>query len=82
MPQLELVLAIGQYAQAYHLGRRRASLTETVRNWRAAWESERRPRVLPLPHPSWRNTGWLKRNPWFVAEVLPALRAEVGRLTG
>lgn len=82
MPQLELVLAIGQYAQAYHLGRRRTSLTETVRNWRAIWESERRPRVLPLPHPSWRNTGWLKRNPWFEAEVLPVLRAEVARLTG
>lgn len=82
MPQLELVLAIGQYAQAYHLGRGRASLTETVRTWRAVWESERRPRVLPLPHPSWRNTGWLKRNPWFEAEVLPVLRAEVRRLTG
>ncbi|TCT13480.1 uracil-DNA glycosylase [Tepidamorphus gemmatus] len=81
MPQLELVLAIGQYAQAYHLGCGRASLTETVRNWRAIWDSGRRPRVLPLPHPSWRNTGWLKRHPWFAAEVLPVLKAEVVRLT-
>lgn len=81
MPQLELVLAIGQYAQAYHLGSRRTPLTETVRNWRAIWEGGRQPRILPLPHPSWRNTGWLKRHPWFAADVLPLLRAEVARLT-
>ena len=50
----------------------RASMTETVRAWRYYL-----PEYLPLPHPSWRNTGWLKRNPWFGEELLPQLRAEV-----
>ena len=81
LPQLELVLVIGQYAQAYHLGpERRGSLTETVRDWRRLLAADRRPRVLPLPHPSWRNAGWLKRHPWFEAEILPVLRTEVRRL--
>jgi len=82
MPQLELVLTIGLYAQAWHLGDKQgASLTETVMNWQAIWASATRPKVLPLPHPSWRNTGWLKRNPWFDAELLPFLKAEIrGRI--
>jgi uracil-DNA glycosylase len=82
MPQLQLVVAIGLYAQEWHLGAaRRGSLSETVSDWQAIFDAERQPRVLPLPHPSWRNTGWLKRNPWFEAELLPVLRAEVARLT-
>lgn len=81
MPQIELILAIGQYAQAWHLGDRRAStMTETVRNWRTHLESNTGPAVLALPHPSWRNTGWLKKNPWFEAEVLPVLRARVKKM--
>lgn len=66
-----LKLVIGGYAQTYHLGTK-AGVTETVRKWRDHW-----PNVLPLPHPSWRNTAWLRKNPWFEAEVLPALRARV-----
>ncbi|EKF17906.1 uracil-DNA glycosylase family protein [Nitratireductor pacificus] len=78
MPQIALVLVIGQYAQAWHLGRERsATLTETVRDWRRLFEREARPRVLPLPHPSWRNTGWLKKNPWFERDLLPVLREEI-----
>lgn len=81
MPQLELILTVGQYAQDYHLGPARGrSLTETVAGWRDIFESDARPRRLPLPHPSWRNSAWLKRNPWFETEVLPVLRAEVRRL--
>jgi uracil-DNA glycosylase len=81
MPQIELVLAVGQYAQAWHLGaERKATLTETIGAWREFLLAERRPRVLPLPHPSWRNSGWLKRHPWFEIEVLPCLRREVRRL--
>jgi len=86
MPQIETILTIGAWAQDYHfrrLGVERpagASLSDVVRDWRRLLE--RTPRVLPLPHPSWRNSGWLKRNPWFEAEVLPALRDEVKRLVG
>ena len=77
LPNLELVVVIGQYAQAWHLGdRRRSTLTETVRGWREVYDTQT-PRVLPLPHPSWRNNAWLKRNPWFAAELLPVLRADV-----
>ena len=80
MPQLRLILVIGQYAQAWHLGPlRQKTLTETVRNWREILaESDPARAVLPLPHPSWRNSGWLKKNPWFEAELLPELRQMVG----
>lgn len=83
MPQVDLVLAIGQYAQAWHLGgRRSASLTETVADWRSLVEASAAPRVLPLPHPSWRNTSWLKKNPWFETDLLPWLRNAIAlRLT-
>lgn len=81
MPQVELVLAIGHYAQSWHLGGRRSStMTETVRNWRAHLGSNSGPPVLALPHPSWRNTGWLKKNPWFSEDVLPVLRERVSKL--
>lgn len=82
MPQIELVLAIGQYAQAYHLGdRRKKSMTETVQNWRNYLQSNTGIPVLPLPHPSWRNTSWLRKNPWFEQEILSALRQHVEILT-
>jgi uracil-DNA glycosylase len=80
LPEMDLVLVIGQYAQAWHLGRVEGGLTATVRNWRAIFAEPRRPRVLPLPHPSWRNNGWLKTNPWFEEELLPVLREEVSRV--
>ena len=77
LPNLELVLLVGQYAQSWHLGAaRKKTLTETVAAWR-----DYGPRTLPLPHPSWRNNVWLTRNPWFEKEVLAHLRAEVARLT-
>ena len=76
LPRVALTLLVGSYAQAYYLGRRRkASLTETVRAWQ-----DYQPDFLPLPHPSWRNTAWLKRNPWFEVELLPELRRRVAAL--
>ena len=82
MPQIELVLAIGQYAQWWHLPGPRLPVTEAVRRFGEMPAQSGAPRCLPLPHPSWRNTGWLKANPWFEADVLPRLRAEVRALIG
>jgi uracil-DNA glycosylase len=82
MPQTELVLAVGQYAQAWHLGAgRMKTMTETVHNWRNYFLVNQGIPVLPLPHPSWRNSAWLKKNPWFGEEMLPVLRRCVDRLT-
>jgi len=73
LPPPALTLLVGGHAQRWHLQARwRGSVTETVRAWRSLPEG-----VFALPHPSWRNTGWLKRNPWFEAELLPALRRAV-----
>jgi uracil-DNA glycosylase len=81
MPQIDTILVIGQYASAWHLGsQRKASMTDTVRNWRKVFFANEGPRILPLPHPSWRNTGWLRKNPWFEAEVIPVLRHHVDSL--
>ena len=77
MPAIELVLLVGSYAQARYLGAARAAtMTATVADW-----AKHAPRFVPLPHPSWRNTGWLKANPWFAADLLPVLRARVAALT-
>jgi uracil-DNA glycosylase len=76
LQKVQLTLLVGQYAQAYVLGaRRKPSLGETVRAWR-----DYLPTHLPLPHPSPRNVGWFKANPWFEAEVLPVLRERVHAL--
>jgi uracil-DNA glycosylase len=76
LPGIALTLLVGQYAQAYYLGdRRKATLTETVHAWR-----EYRPEFLPLPHPSPRNTRWLRVNPWFERDVIPALRERIHTL--
>lgn len=81
LAQAELVLIIGQYAQAWHLGSgRKGTLTETVAAWRDYAQQSVSPKILPLPHPSWRNNTWLKKNPWFEADVLPFLRMTVKRL--
>lgn len=74
LPQIELTLLVGRYAQAWHLGAG-VSLTERVRQWRRVW-----PQQVPLPHPSPRNTLWLRRNPWFEQELLPCLRQRVAEL--
>jgi uracil-DNA glycosylase len=75
LPGIRLTLLVGAYAQAYYLGRRgNASLGDTVRAWRSLV-----PEFFPLPHPSWRNRGWLRNNPWFERDVIPALRRRVKR---
>ena len=71
LPRIRLTILVGGHAQRWHLGTR-AGVTDTVRGWR-----DHAPAVFPLPHPSWRNTAWLKRNPWFAEDLLPVLRARV-----
>ncbi|MCP5075188.1 MAG: uracil-DNA glycosylase family protein [Rhodobacteraceae bacterium] len=73
MGEVRLTLLIGGYAQKRYL--KSTNVTNTVRNWR-----DHAPGIIPLPHPSWRNTAWLKKNPWFAAELLPVLRARVQEL--
>lgn len=81
LPQLgnvELTLLVGGYAQAWSLGKAaKGSVTETVRAWR-----DYPPDMLPMPHPSWRNTAWLRRNPWFDDELAPYLRRRVAEIIG
>ncbi len=75
LPERRLTLLVGVYAQAYYLkGRGKTTLTETVRGFR-----RHMPRFFPLPHPSWRSTIWVRKNPWFQSEALPALREEVAK---
>lgn len=73
LPEDRLTLLVGSYAQAYYMPEaRKLPMTERVRHFR-----EYLPRFFPLPHPSWRSTIWMRRNPWFETDVLPALRAEI-----
>ena len=72
-PDFPLILSIGIYSHRYHLkGRIKKTVTDTVKAWQ-----DYAPKVIPLPHPSWRNNGWLKKNPWFESELLPHLRMRV-----
>ena len=76
LPKVELTLLIGAHAQKRYLGKRREkTMTTTVANWESYG-----PVQMPLPHPSWRNTFWLKKNPWFESDLLPVLRNKVGEL--
>jgi uracil-DNA glycosylase len=73
LPETKVVLLVGSYALDWHLGdAAKSNMTETVKAWR-----EYGPRYIPLPHPSWRNNGWLKKNPWFERELVPYLRRRV-----
>jgi uracil-DNA glycosylase len=75
LSRLQLTLVVGQYAHSYHLPANKMTVTDTVKSWQDYW-----PILLPLPHPSPRNILWLKRNPWFEAEVIPVLRKRINEL--
>ena len=75
LPNLELTLLVGSYAQQYYLDRRHKTLTERVAAWR-----QYLPAYLPLVHPSPRNTFWLQQNPWFETDLVPELRKKIHRL--
>ena len=76
LPRIELTLLIGQYAQAYYLGKRKKkTLTETVRCWEEFF-----PEFIPTPHPSPRNFHWLQKNRWFESDLVPRMRQKVHEL--
>ncbi|OZB20527.1 MAG: uracil-DNA glycosylase [Rhodobacterales bacterium 34-62-10] len=74
LDKIQLRILVGAHAHRWHLGTRQP-VSQTVAGWR-----NHGPGVFPLPHPSWRNTAWLRKNPWFEADVLPVLRAAVRRV--
>ncbi len=81
LPQVELVLLVGLYAQRWHLGADAgASMHDTVQDYRRVLNRPGPIRFFPLPHPSWRNNSWLTRNPWFESKLIPELRREVSML--
>lgn len=76
LDNVSFTLLVGSYAQKWHLkDKAKKTLTETVAAWR-----EYLPHYLPLPHPSWRNNAWIKKNSWFEEDVLPELRLRIGRV--
>lgn len=76
LPNIELTIVLGKYAQAYHLPEtKKMPLTELVKSWREYW-----PNYLVLPHPSPRNNIWLKKNPWFEQDVLPELGKRIATI--
>jgi len=75
LPGVETTLVIGKYAHNYHFGKSNLTVTRLVENWQQHW-----PGHIPLPHPSPRNNIWLKKNPWFEAEVVPVMRAHIANL--
>jgi uracil-DNA glycosylase len=77
LPEDRLTLLVGSYAQARYLPAGKMSLTEAVRGFAGCL-----PSAFPLPHPSWRSTGWMTKNPWFEADVLPRLRSVVDAALG
>ena len=78
LPKVELMLLVGSYAIDWTLGAKAGrSMTDVIARWR-----DDLPAVMPLPHPSWRNIAWLRRNPWFEAEAVPVLQARVREVLG
>lgn len=75
LPNVQMTLVLGQYAQKYHFDGARSSVTQLVREWRTYW-----PKKVPLPHPSPRNNIWLRKNPWFEIELLPSLQVRVSEI--
>ncbi len=75
LQNIQLTLIIGQYAQAYYFRHEKMSVTEAVQSWRDRW-----PAFVALPHPSPRNNRWIRRNPWFEADLLPMLRARISEI--
>jgi uracil-DNA glycosylase len=82
LPKISLILVVGRYARDWHLPEWRGSgLTETVVAWRQIMGMQREPKIIPLPHPSWRNNVWLREHSWFEEDLLPELRRQIAEVT-
>lgn len=80
LPNITLLLAVGRYAMDYHLKIGKSErLQDVVARYEDYFAMKSQPLILPMPHPSWRNTRWLRENPWFEVDYLPRLKQEVGR---
>jgi len=75
LPNIEMVLVLGKYAQTYHFGKTNSSLTELVKSWKTYWPSK-----VPLPHPSPRNNIWLSKNSWFEIDLIPSLQNQCRKI--
>lgn len=75
LPQIELTVVLGKYAQDYHLGKSTMNVTQRVQAWQDTW-----PNTIALPHPSPRNNIWLKRNEWFERDIIPTLQHRVAQV--
>ena len=75
LPQVQLTIVLGKYAQDYHLGKSTKNVTQRVQAWQETW-----PHTIALPHPSGRNNIWLKRNDWFERDVIPLLQSQVAKV--
>lgn len=75
LPNIQLTILIGQYAQKYYLSENKDNVTETVKNYRQCL-----PHFMPLVHPSPRNQLWITKNPWFEEQVIPELQILVKQI--
>lgn len=75
LPNVEITLVLGTYAQKYHFNSPKSSLTELVKSWQNYW-----PSAVPLPHPSPRNNIWLSQNRWFEQQLLPKLKKRLASI--
>lgn len=81
MGEIKLMMLVGSYALKWHLPEVKSkALTEIVADWRSYLEANTDLLYAPMPHPSWRNNHWLKKNPWFDEEYMPELRKKIAKL--
>lgn len=76
MPDIQLTILIGQYAQKYYLPHNQyRTLTETVLNYEAFL-----PQYFVLVHPSPLNFRWFAKNQWFTTDLVPVLQKTVSKI--
>lgn len=73
MPEVDMTVLIGQYAQLYYLGKSvKPTLSETVLSYK-----DYLPHFFPIPHPSPLNFRWLNNHPEFEKNITLDLKKKV-----